>query len=48
MPELRGVTGKAVHEPWTLASPPVDYPAPIVDHATERTEALRRYKDARG
>jgi len=48
VPELRGVTGKAVHEPWTLASPPVDYPAPIVDHATERTEALRRYKDARG
>ena len=44
VPELRGVTGKEVHEPWTLpAGPPDGYPMPIVDHAEERQEALRRY-----
>ena len=30
--------------PWTLAGgPPPGYPEPIVDHADERAEALRRY-----
>jgi deoxyribodipyrimidine photo-lyase len=44
VPELRGVTGKAVHQPWTLPDgPPDGYPLPIVDHAEERQEALRRY-----
>ena len=51
VPELRGVAGKAVHEPWLLpGGPPAGYPAPIVDHAEERAETLRRYgvvKDAR-
>lgn len=47
VPELRGVTGKAVHEPWTLPTPPADYPRPIVDHAEERRETLRRYELAR-
>jgi deoxyribodipyrimidine photo-lyase len=42
--ELRGVTGSAVHEPWGLPDgPPDGYPLPIVDHAEERREALRRY-----
>ncbi len=43
VPELREIEGAKVHEPWTLADPPADYPAPIVDHAEERREALRRY-----
>jgi deoxyribodipyrimidine photo-lyase len=48
VPELRGVTGKAVHEPWTLpGGPPEGYPRPVVDHAAERVEALRRYEAAR-
>jgi deoxyribodipyrimidine photo-lyase len=48
VPELRGVRGKAVHQPWTLPSgPPAGYPAPIVDHAAERAEALRRYDAVR-
>ncbi|TWD79197.1 deoxyribodipyrimidine photo-lyase [Kribbella amoyensis] len=47
IPELRDVAGKAVHEPWKLAEPPADYPAPIVDHAEARTEALRRYDGIR-
>jgi deoxyribodipyrimidine photo-lyase len=44
VPELRAVEGTAVHEPWTLpGGPPPGYPLPVVDHATERREALRRY-----
>ena len=45
VPELRGVEGSAVHEPWLLPrelSPA--YPARIVDHAEERAEALARYE----
>ena len=48
VPELRGVGGGAVHEPWRLPDPPQDYPAPIVDHATERKVALERYNAVRG
>jgi deoxyribodipyrimidine photo-lyase len=47
VPELRGIAGRAVHEPWQLAEPPRDYPAPIVDHKKERQEALNRYNAAR-
>ena len=44
VPELRDVDGGAVHEPWRLAGgPPPGYPAPMVDHAAERHEALRRF-----
>ncbi|GAA5111903.1 deoxyribodipyrimidine photo-lyase [Haloechinothrix salitolerans] len=44
VPELRGIAGKAVHEPWRLSEAERgDYPLPIVDHAVERQEALRRY-----
>jgi deoxyribodipyrimidine photo-lyase len=31
VPELAGIDGSRVHEPWKLDG--VDYPAPIVDHA---------------
>ena len=45
VPELRGIAGKAVHRPWELgADAPADYPEPIVDHPTERAEALRRWE----
>jgi deoxyribodipyrimidine photo-lyase len=47
VPELRGVGGAAAHEPWRLGAPPAKYPAPIVDHTTERAEALARYAQAR-
>jgi deoxyribodipyrimidine photo-lyase len=43
VPEVAGVEGKKVHQPWTLAEPPSDYPAPIVDHKAERQEALARF-----
>ncbi len=42
VPELRDVPGKAVHRPWDLPQPPAGYPHPLVDHAEERREALRR------
>jgi deoxyribodipyrimidine photo-lyase len=46
--ELAGVAAPAVHAPWTLpGGPPAGYPAPIVDHAIERAEALRRYAELR-
>ncbi|WP_305091571.1 deoxyribodipyrimidine photo-lyase [Prescottella sp. R16] len=41
VPELRGVTGKQVHR--LPDGPPPGYPAPVVDHAEERREALARY-----
>ena len=48
VPELRSIAGPAVHEPWLeagdlFAGDAASYPAPIVDHATERDEALARY-----
>jgi deoxyribodipyrimidine photo-lyase len=48
VPELRGIEGGAVHEPWVLANPPDDYPERIVDHAAERQRALTSYQAARG
>jgi deoxyribodipyrimidine photo-lyase len=43
VPELATVADRFVHHPWDdPAGPPDGYPAPIVDHAEERTEALRR------
>ncbi|MFE7032551.1 cryptochrome/photolyase family protein [Streptomyces sp. NPDC057621] len=47
VPELEGLTGSAVHEPWKLKGPEraaYDYPEPIVD----LSEALARFKHARG
>ena len=43
VPELVDVADNAVHAPDGLLRP-AGYPAPIVDHAAERDEALRRYK----
>lgn len=44
IPELRSLTGKAIHEPWTAPDgPPEGYPAPIVDHAEQRAAALAAY-----
>ncbi|RIJ70603.1 deoxyribodipyrimidine photo-lyase [Nakamurella silvestris] len=46
VPELAGIVGKAVHTPWELpGGPPAGYPLPIVDHAEERVEALRRWEN---
>jgi deoxyribodipyrimidine photo-lyase len=47
IPELADVPAKHVHTPWEMADPPADYPAPLVDHAEERRESLRRYEGIR-
>ena len=47
MPELADVPAQHVHTPWE-AEPPAGYPAPIVDHAEERAESLRRYEKVKG
>ena len=47
VPELRGIDGADVHEPWQLDPAPSDYPDRIVDHAVERKVALDRYQEAK-
>ena len=49
VPELATVPARWLHRPWEAPQgPPVGYPPPIVDHAEERLEALRRYDAVRG
>ena len=46
VPELQHLAGATVHEPWTTDEGySKGYPEPIVDHAEERVEALRRYEE---
>ncbi len=59
VPELRALANRYIHEPWlaptaegalfdsAVADTPAGYPAPIVDHASERVEALARYAEIR-
>ena len=48
VPELAGIKGGAVHQPWKLPDgPPPGYPERIVDHAVERKVALARYAGIR-
>ena len=46
LPELRGIAGAAVHEPWALPTDDlsgIDYPERIVDHAAARERALAAF-----
>ena len=48
VPELASVDDDLVHAPWTSKrGAPDSYPPPMVDHAEEREEALRRYNATR-
>ncbi len=47
VPELSRIAGVAIHRPWDAPLLAPEYPAPIVDHAERREEALRRYRAAR-
>ncbi len=47
VPELRAIQGKRVHRPWESPIEAPDYPAPIVDHAQRRQQALRIFEAAR-
>ncbi len=44
LPELGDLPATAIHKPWTLAKPPRDYPAPIVDHQLARDRALAAFQ----
>ena len=45
VPELEHLDGASAHEPWTADDGYAKgYPKPIVSHADERQEALRRYE----
>ena len=45
IPEIADLDDGHIHAPWTLGLlAPTGYPGPMVDHATEREEALSRYK----
>jgi deoxyribodipyrimidine photo-lyase len=55
VPELAKCEDKEIHAPWLI--PPLklqainieigkDYPAPVVDHANQREQALALYKNA--
>ncbi|MBA2624268.1 MAG: deoxyribodipyrimidine photo-lyase, partial [Acidimicrobiia bacterium] len=45
VPELAELPAEEIHTPWARpGGPPRGYPAPIVDHAAERREALARYE----
>ncbi|KAK3059549.1 hypothetical protein LTS18_010574 [Coniosporium uncinatum] len=52
VPELRGVEGKAIHEPYARGASKVaekeGYPRPIVTHKDCRERALQRYKSGIG
>ena len=44
IPELIEVDNTRIHEPWRLpGGPPKGYSVPIIDHAVERAEAIRRF-----
>ena len=56
VPELARVPAEKIHEPWTMTSLEqaesrcrigADYPAPIVEHARERENALRLFEGVR-
>jgi deoxyribodipyrimidine photo-lyase len=45
VPELADIKADAadLHAPWTLASPPADYPSPVVEHSEARRAALAAF-----
>src|SRR5512139_915909 len=55
LPELARVPDRSIHAPWTMPAAEQeragcvigrDYPAPIVDHATQRSSALALFRQA--
>jgi len=41
VPELAGLSGRALHRPWEAGSPPRDYPPPLIDLNAGRDRFLR-------
>ena len=52
VPELKGVQGKAVHDPYGRGAGKMaeeaGYPRPVVEHKVSRVRALERYKEGLG
>ncbi len=57
LPELAGVADRYIHAPWTMPDAEQsrcgvvigrDYPAPVVDHAVQRVQALALFRSAAG
>jgi deoxyribodipyrimidine photo-lyase len=42
VPELCGLEGKDLHEPWKLSAPPKDYPSIVLDHQVSAREAREK------
>jgi deoxyribodipyrimidine photo-lyase len=42
--ELRGLSPRHLHAPWTMQRPPAAYPPPMVDHALARERTLSAFK----
>lgn len=47
IPELAALPASTIHQPWT-ASTRLDYPAPVIDFAASRAEALQGWSQIRG
>ncbi|MPS31123.1 MULTISPECIES: deoxyribodipyrimidine photo-lyase [unclassified Salinivibrio] len=50
LPALKQVPGKHIHQPWQWAdhyAQTLDYPRPVVDHATQRKKALAIFEAAK-
>jgi deoxyribodipyrimidine photo-lyase len=47
VPELKDVPEEFIHEPWLMAEPPDNYPAPIVDHEIVSRFAREQIKQRR-
>lgn len=50
VPELKQVPDSFIHEPWRMDAPPLNYPAPIVEHEAAikhaRAEISKRWKES--
>lgn len=44
VPELKGLSGRLVHEPWKARGATLEYPRPIVDLAAARSRALGAFR----
>lgn len=47
VPELAALDDSQIHAPWTAATPPADYPAPLVDLKVSREAALAAWQQMR-